>query len=72
MESPGILFWHFPGLASPGKDYSSWKVLEICLTQAVKFSEFTLLEMYVDPKENWFWNHGNERFKVKFGVWKEN
>jgi len=19
LESPGILFWHFPGLASPGK-----------------------------------------------------
>lgn len=33
------------------KDYRSWKVLEICFTIAIKFSEFTLQEMYVDGKE---------------------
>ena len=42
LESPGILFKHFADLRSPGKkDYQSWKVPEICLTQAMKFSEFT-------------------------------
>ena len=25
-----------------GKDYKSWKVLEICFTQAIKFSQFAL------------------------------
>ena len=29
LESPGILFWHFPGLSSPRKkSHWSWKVLE--------------------------------------------
>ena len=34
VESPGILFWHFPGLESSGKWViflgRSWKVLKIC------------------------------------------
>ena len=34
------------------KEYRSWKVLEFFLTRAMKYSEFMLLEMYVDRKEN--------------------
>ena len=29
-----------------------WKVVEICLTQPIKFSEFISQEMYVDCKES--------------------
>ena len=34
------------------KSYGSSKVLEICLFQAVKFSEYTKQEMYVNSMEN--------------------
>ena len=65
LESPGVLIWRFQGLESPGKDHRFWNVLEICLIQAIKFSEFTFQEMYVGRKKNWFWNLENER------VWGE-
>ena len=32
--------------------FEGWKVLEICLFQAVKFSEYTKQEMYVNSMEN--------------------
>ena len=38
LESPGILFWHFPDWKVLEKGYWSWKVLEICLTQTLKTS----------------------------------
>ena len=50
---------HFPGL---GEKCMSSKVLEICLTQAIKFSEFMLQVLFVGGKVNWIWNLGNERF----------
>ena len=42
------IFQDFPVLE---KDYSSWNVLKICLTQAIKFSEFMPV-MYLDHWEN--------------------
>ena len=54
-ENPGKL-WNFilafQNLKFLGRDYSSWKVLEICLNEAVRFSEFMLHKIYVDGKEN--------------------
>ena len=44
------------------KKCMSSKVLEICLAQAIKFSEFMLQVLFVDGKVNWIWNFGNERF----------
>ena len=42
LESPGILFWHFPGLENPGKRLqvleSHENLLNSC--KAIKFSEF--------------------------------
>ena len=32
------------------KDYRSCKVLEVCLTQAIKFLEFMFREIYVDSR----------------------
>ena len=47
---------------TPGKPRKSWNFgLEICLTQAIKFLEFMLKEMYVDCKENLFKNPRNGR-----------
>ena len=40
---------HFPGL---GEKCMSSKVLEICLTQAIKFSEFMLQVLFVGGKVN--------------------
>ena len=45
-------FGIFQNLKFLGRDYSSGKVLEICLNQAVRFSEFMLHKIYVDGKEN--------------------
>ena len=42
------IFQDFPVVE---KDYSSWNVLKICLTQAIKFSEFMPV-MYLDHWEN--------------------
>ena len=41
---------HFPGRGK--KKCMSSKVLEICLTQAIKFSEFMLQVLFVDGKVN--------------------
>ena len=41
---------HFPGLGK--KKCMSSKVLEICLTQAIKFSELMLQVLFVDGKVN--------------------
>ena len=52
---------------TPGKPGKSWNFIltffrtEICLTQAIKFLEFMLKEMYVDCRENLFRNPRNGR-----------
>ena len=45
-------FGIFQNLKFLGRDYSLGKVLEICLNQAVRFSEFMLHKIYVDGKDH--------------------
>ena len=51
LESLGNFFDIFQDFPVLEKDYSSWNVLKICLTQAIKFSEFMPV-MYLDLWEN--------------------
>ena len=61
LESPGLLFWHFPGLESPGKyDHWSWKVLEICWTQLED------MKCMDGSKENYHWDLVSVGINVNF------
>ena len=50
------------------KEYRSWKVLEICLTQEIKFSKFMLYELQCRSLRELILKSWYEGFKVKFEV----
>ena len=77
LESPGILFWHFPGLGSPGKRLqvleshgnllnSCDKVSDIYLrnvTYVIRYKRYVryIYVTCVEHEENWFWHFVNGR-----------
>ena len=60
LESPGILFWHLPGLESPGRKPLVLKSSRNLLNLNKK------LKSMEGSKENWHWDLGSVGVNVNF------